>query len=47
MEKMMMIYADDYDNDDAGVSLIERRYTGTTPGKEMVSCRLVGDIFLS
>ena len=45
-----MIYDDneyDDDYDDAGVSLIERRYTGTTPGKEMVSCRLVGDIFLS
>ena len=27
----MMIYEDDYDNDDAGVSLIERRETGT-PG---------------
>ena len=32
MEKMMMIYEDDDDNDDyddAGVSLIERRDTGT------------------
>ena len=31
MEKMMMIYEDDHDNDDAGVRLIERRETGT-PG---------------